>query len=35
MIYINYSGYRYRLEREGCSSCNNNVLKFAWQEFKN
>ena len=34
MIYINYSGYRYRLEREGCSSCNNNVLKFAWQEFK-
>lgn len=34
IIYINYSGYRYRLEREGCSSCNNNVLKYAWQEFK-
>lgn len=33
IIYIDYSGYRYRFEREGCSSCNNNVLKFAWQEF--
>lgn len=33
IIYINYSGYRYRIEREGCSSCNNNVLKYAWQEF--
>lgn len=34
IVYIHYSGYRYRLEREGCSSCNNNVLKYAWQEFK-
>ncbi|MDD6155455.1 MAG: glycosyltransferase [Lachnospiraceae bacterium] len=33
IMYINYSGYRYRLDRDGCSSCNNNVLKFAWQEF--
>ena len=33
IMYIDYSGYRYRLERDGCSSCNNNVLKFAWQEF--
>lgn len=31
---IDYSGYRYRTEREGCSSCNNNVLKYAYQEFK-
>lgn len=34
IMYIKYSGYRYRMEREGCSSCNNNVLKYAWQEFK-
>lgn len=34
IVYIDYSGYRYRFEREGCSSCNNNVLKFAWQEFE-
>lgn len=34
IMYINYSGYRYRVEREGCSSCNNNVLKYAWQEFE-
>lgn len=34
IMYINYSGYRYRVEREGCSSCNCNVLKYAWQEFK-
>lgn len=31
---IDYSGYRYRTEREGCSSCNNKVLKYAYQEFK-
>ncbi len=31
---IDYSGYRYRMERDGCSSCNNNVLKYAYQEFK-
>ena len=31
---IDYRGYRYRTEREGCSSCNNKVLKYAYQEFK-
>lgn len=31
---IDYSGYRYRTEREGCSTCNNKVLKYAYQEFK-
>ena len=31
---IDYSGYRYRTEREGCSSCNNKVLNYAYQEFK-
>lgn len=34
IMYINYSCYRYRVEREDCSSCNNNVLKYAWQEFE-
>lgn len=33
VVYLDYSGYIYRMEREGCSSCNSNVLKYAWQEF--
>lgn len=33
IMYIPYSGYRYRVEREGCSTYNDNVLKYAWQEF--
>ena len=33
IMYIPYSGYRYRVEREGCSTCNDNVLRYAWQEF--
>ena len=33
ILYIPYSGYRYRTQREGCSTYNSNVLKYAYQEF--
>ena len=30
IMYINYSGYRYRMEREGCSSYNNKYLQVCF-----
>lgn len=32
-MYINDSFYRYRMQREGCSSCSDKVLQFSYQEF--
>lgn len=32
-MYINDSLYRYRQQREGCSSCSDKVLQFSYQEF--
>lgn len=32
-MYINDSFYRYRKQREGCSSCSDKVLQFSYQEF--
>lgn len=32
-MYINDSFYRYRMQREGCSSCSDKILQFSYQEF--
>ncbi len=32
-MYISDSYYRYRLQREGCSSCSDKILQFSYQEF--
>lgn len=32
-MYIDNSFYRYRMRREGCSSCSDKILQFSYQEF--